>query len=216
MFAFLREFALLLAIGVVAGADIVPQEPIKDFWVNNGAVRSLPIIDEQGNLAIQQTKFYVATSSLHNQHAVSKAGLPIPHVHFQHEYDVDGGNRYWDQKFDAPRMSRRIGDATIKSNGSSRLLEQFEAGGSFDCWIDENGDGINLALKSEVGIASLSSILQSAEQGKEASQSEHSSKRSTATQTPLKEITWKTGCSGVYRASVDAFKSKSIVRMQVE
>jgi hypothetical protein len=212
----LAAFRWLILVGIAAGLLARDQRnPTPEFWMSQGEVYSIPLLDENGGLCIQQTKFYIANSALIDSHAAGKNREPLPHVHFRDDYVVvEDGNRYWDTKFDAPQTAERIGDATTRTNGGTFTLRQLSAGGTYEFWIDENQNSFFRAIE-------LATMVPAGEIKSLADRSDSPSAAASNPALPsqpeaLTEIQWKTGASGSYKAKVNAFEGQSIKSIRVK
>jgi hypothetical protein len=192
---------ILIILGLSAalyGPDQRPDQIPADFWTANGEIYNLPLLDGNGNLAIQQTKFYVANSQIAADHARDRTGAALPHVHFRDDYqNAEDADRYWDVKLDSPRMTKRITSATVKTNCSAYILGKM-GNGNFSYWIDDNFGAVQKAFNAELGAVAA---------GKQTPANRHAPPVSPAR---LQQLTWKNGASGTYEAKAQAYDASKL------
>ena len=143
----------MVATAAVFAPDVERPENLGvEFWQNSGAIYNLPLMDDNGNFLVQQTKFYVASTSLQPTHVADGTGKPCIHVHFKDEYqNIQHANNYWDSILDAPYLTTRLGNATTKRNGVAMTLEEIASNGTYGFWIDSNGRSMEQALAAARG-----------------------------------------------------------------
>jgi hypothetical protein len=202
----------------VSAQDHDPKSTTNEFWLDHGEIYNLPMMDENGSLRIQQTKFYGARTGLIANHVRDRNGKGLPHVHFRDDYQgTEAADRYWDSKFDVPRSATRVSSATVQINEPARALGTFGRG-IYRYWIDDEA-ALMQAVQLEAGIT-VPPMTDSNLPADNPPQNVVVATSPDSASPPAKTsvmggLTWKTGPSGVYQAAAYLYSPKEFKEVVV-
>ncbi|MHC4123920.1 MAG: right-handed parallel beta-helix repeat-containing protein [Planctomycetota bacterium] len=119
--------------------DINLNDP--NVWndVNDLQVWDFYLLDANDKVYKCSKKYVYAASNLDANHCKTAAGNPIPHYHFEsdfNEVEITAANRYWDWFFDVNSSGIvRDSNATNQRNGLAYAMDNYATGANYGYWI---------------------------------------------------------------------------------